>query len=254
LWEALHDYLHQKRTVSRAEVMRRFARDDHASVRGILSDMVDSGLVFKTGRGEAAVYRAASPEEIAEASAHDVGAGNEALVWVTIYREGPLDRGELSTRLALDTSAMDAALAALCADGRITIERNGDRTAYRSELCLLPLGNSAGWAAGLLDHYQAMVRAMCQKLDRGATVAQPADRIGGSTYSFDVWDGHPHAEQVYALLKEHRERLSELWSRVGDHNARKPAGAEQPIDRVTFYVGQMVTSERVLAEDLEEAQ
>ena len=56
------------------------------------------------------------------------------------------------------------------------------------------------------------------------------------------------------LLKEHRERLSELWSRVGDHNAKKPAGAEQPIDRVTFYFGQMVTSERVLAEDVEEAR
>jgi hypothetical protein len=149
---------------------------------------------------------------------------------------------------------MDAALSALCADGRITADRTGDRTTYRSDLWLLPLGNSAAWAAGLLDHYQAMVRAMCQKLDRGATVAQPADRIGGSTYSFDVWAGHPHAEEVYALLKEHRERLSELWSRVGDQNGKKPAGAEQPIDRVTFYFGQMVTSERVLGEDVEEAR
>jgi hypothetical protein len=40
LWEALHSYLQERQVVSRADVLMRFARDDQAMVRGILSDMV----------------------------------------------------------------------------------------------------------------------------------------------------------------------------------------------------------------------
>jgi hypothetical protein len=115
------------------------------------------------------------------------------------------------------------------------------KTAYQSQRCLIPLGQSAGWEAGLLDHYQAVVRSICAKLAGGATLAHGADRIGGSTYSFDVGPGHPHAERVYALLAEHRRSLSALWNEVSEFNKRQTPRAAP--DRVTFYFGQMVTSE-----------
>jgi hypothetical protein len=241
LWEAVHDFLQERQVTARADVLMRFARDDQASVRGILSDMVDSGLVFKTGRGDGTVYRFASVDEIARASDRDALESVANLVWVTVYREGPLAQDELAHRLGLDGELIAQALAALCADGRARGDLVESRTLYRSDRCLIPLGQSAGWEAALLDHYQALVRAVCAKLDRGASGAQPAEQIGGSTYSFDVWDGHPLQARATGLLAEQRKALSELWSDVARYNEGNPRRGA--LSRVTFYFGQLVTLE-----------
>jgi DNA-binding MarR family transcriptional regulator len=241
LWEAVHDYLQERQVIARADVLVRFARDDQASVRGILSDMVDSGLVFKTGRGDATLYRTASVDEIARASDRDVLESVAALVWVTVYREGPLGPSELAARVGLDEARTAEALAALCADGRVRQETSEGTTRYRSDRCLIPLGQSAGWEAALLDHYQALVRAVCAKLERGASGAQPDDRIGGSTYSFDVWDGHPLQARATGLLAAQRAALSELWNDVARYNEGNPRRGS--LSRVTFYFGQLVTTE-----------
>jgi DNA-binding MarR family transcriptional regulator len=246
LWEAIYDYLQKKQIASRSEVLTRFARDDQASVRGILSDMVEAGIVYKTGHGDGTVYRVSSPEELAEVANRSALVSAEAIVWVTIYREGPLSELQLCDGLALEPSVVRAAIAALVTDGRVTVERTPASELYRSERCLIPLGQSAGWEAALLDHYQAMVRSICAKLNRGLTSARFDDRIGGSTYSFDVWVDHPFAERIYGLLAEHRRTLSDLWNEVSAYNAAEKQG--QPVDRVTFYFGQMVTSEGQLNE------
>ena len=63
LWEAVLRYVRQRQMLSRAELLNRFRADDEASVRGVLSDLVDSGLLFKSGRGDLTTYRAASDAE-----------------------------------------------------------------------------------------------------------------------------------------------------------------------------------------------
>ena len=241
LWEALHDYLQERQVSSRAEVLRRFARDDQASVRGILSDMVDTGLVYKTGRGDGTIYRIAPVEEIERAEAHDLLESAAALLWVTIYRDGPLDAVELGRRVPLSPELLLQGLSSLCADGRVRAETRDGVDVYRSESCLIPLGQSAGWEAALLDHYQALVRSICAKLNQGGTSPHVDERFGGSTYSFDVWPGHPQRERVSRLLADQRAALSALWNEVGDHNAEHPRRGS--LERVTFYFGQMVTSE-----------
>jgi hypothetical protein len=91
----------------------------------------------------------------------------------------------------------------------------------------------------LLDHYHALVRAICAKLNQGAGGAQSDDRIGGSTYSFDVWEGHPLKERVSGLLAKQRSELSTLWNEVARHNeTHQRHGA---LLRVTHYFGQLVT-------------
>jgi len=55
-------------------------------------DLVDSGLVYKTGRGDGAVYRIASADDLGHARATGIAAAAEGLVWVTVYRDGPLQR------------------------------------------------------------------------------------------------------------------------------------------------------------------
>jgi hypothetical protein len=59
LWEALLSFLQEQSeegAVSRAEVLRRFRHDDPLVVGGVLRDLVDSGLVYRTGRGDFAQY------------------------------------------------------------------------------------------------------------------------------------------------------------------------------------------------------
>jgi hypothetical protein len=237
LWEAVHRHIAEHSVVPRAELLRRFASDDPASVAGILHDLVESGLVYKTGRGDQIVYRIAPEADLEQAMARDEAATIEACTWAIIYRQGPLSTEQLLGMLPLERAALSKALDALLADKRIEETAEGS---YSSPRVLLPLDHSAGWEAGLLDHYHAVVGAIIAKLRNGQTRALPADELGGSTFSFDVWPGHPHEASARALLREHRAQLAALWNVVVAHNqAGKPAG----YTRVTFYCGQNVADE-----------
>jgi hypothetical protein len=65
-----------------------------------------------------------------------------------------------------------------------------------------------------------------------------ADRIGGSTYTLDVWAGHPLAERAYETLGRLRAALVELRQEVEAHNAEHPT--PDAYDQVVLYVGQCV--------------
>jgi hypothetical protein len=103
---------------------------------------------------------------------------------------------------------------------------------------VIPLESASGWEAAVFDHFQAMVTAMCTKLRLGATVATKKDWVGGSTYAYDVWDGHPHQAEVVGFLAATRERAVALRAKVEGYNAQTtPDAASQ---RVLVYVGQTV--------------
>ncbi|HOU94121.1 MAG TPA: hypothetical protein PLU22_23885, partial [Polyangiaceae bacterium] len=104
---------------------------------------------------------------------------------------------------------------------------------------VIPLGDPLGWEAAVFDHYQAMVTSICAKLRTGRTGASPDDWIGGSTFHFDVWPGHPLFEEVVGSLRAARARASELRRRVDAHNDLHPPD-ERTALRVTTYVGQTV--------------
>jgi len=237
LWEAVHGYVAERSVVTRGELLLRFAKDDPDSVAGIVHDLVESGLVYKTGRAEQTVYRIAPEADLQQAMARDQHATIESCAWAIIYRQGPLSMEQLLDRLAIERESIDGALSALLADKRVEQNEQG---LYRSARVLLPLDHTAGWEAGLLDHYHAVVGAIIAKLRNGQTRALPADELGGSTYSFDVWPGHPLEASVRALLREQRSALGALWNRVVEHNKNgKPEG----YTRVTFYCGQNVADE-----------
>jgi hypothetical protein len=245
LWEAVHRFLSERSVLSRGEIMQRFAHDDPASVAGILRDLVETGLVYRTGIGETSVYRIAPADDLTRTMTAEPQV-TAAYTWTVIYRRGPLSRAELAEALPIDAAALDVALDSLVSDGRVV--RNGD--VYESQRMLLPLGEAAGWEAGVLDHYHAVVGALCAKLRNGQTRALPADQLGGSTFSFDVWQGHPQETRVLGLLTEHRKILAALWDEVVKASERdKP----EAFTRVTFYCGQLVTREGTWPEREEEA-
>ncbi len=238
LWTAIYEYLSDKKAVRRAEVLQRFCRDDESSVKAILRDLRDSGLVYSTGRGDATVYRITPAEDFAPTEDSDLSS-LAAMAWVLVHHEGPLTFEQLGQKLPLPDGLLTQAVEQLRREGRVA-PVDDDPAKLQSGECVIGLGARAGWEAALLDHFQAMVRSMCIKLQNGETRALPDDEVGGSTFTFDIWPGHPEEREVRALLRETRARLTALWDRTIQHNQKH--ATPETFQRVTFYCGQSSSS------------
>lgn len=234
LWNAVLDFIQSGGAVSRTRILQRFSRDDEGQLKAVLHDLVESGLVYRTGGGAGTAYRAASTEELGEAFREEREALAAPFVWMVIYRKGSIHRDALLREVSLPAPVVDAAVERLSSDGRIR-EQAGE---WSCETCFIPQGTAVGWEAAVFDHFQALVAALCIKLRQGAIRSLPSDVVGGSTWSFDVWAGHPHAEEVYGLLKRQRAEVTALRTRVTAYNEQ--VGRPEDADRVTFYLGQSV--------------
>jgi hypothetical protein len=231
LWAAVLDFVPNDRLVTRGEVLTKFHLDEELQVRAILSDLCDSGLLLQLGRGVSTAYRAATTGELAALDASTDGLAQ--LVWLMIYREGPLTREALRERVRAEGSRLDAALDGLEESGRVLVSEDG----YTSREVVVLRNAAAGWEAAMLDHFQAMVKTLCGRL-RGD--GDPATS-GGSTYSFDMAVEHPLAPRVYGTLERIRTELTALRAEVERYNAERPD--ERTPELVTIYVGQHVQSD-----------
>lgn len=210
LWEAVFVYLHQRRAVPRGDLERRFAHDDPQVLASVLHDLVESGLVFRTGSGPATLYRAADERDLALAD--PAGDGAEALIWLTIYRDGPLDLEALAARhRGLDPQTLEQHLEHLMADGRVA--RDGDR--YLSRSLVMSPGGREGVSAAVADHLRAVFTTLSQALTRAPDDPRRS-YTGGSTYSFDLGptSGSPLEAEVEALLPRLRAQLTSLRERA----------------------------------------
>lgn len=235
LFQAVFAYIRDAGPVEQWQVEGEFI-DDHAKVlQAILDDLVETGLVFKSGRGAATRY-GAMPADAARPRAAEA---DSTLAWVALYHCSPATREELAEQLGPYVD-LDVVLERLVADGRALPVDLGDGVErYRADTYVIPVGDPVGWEAALFDHYQAVVSAISAKLDAGATRARADDASGGSTYAFHVPDGHPLTAEVLGLLGEMRGRLSDLRSRVDAVTASE--GLDRTEGRqVTFYCGQHV--------------
>jgi hypothetical protein len=221
---------------SRAELLREFGAEDDVLLRGVLYDLCDRRLVFQAGQGAQAVYRAVSDEELGAVGALRSGDGLEELVWAIVYRQGPLNRDQLLQRSHVDGSELDPILERLLTSGRI--ERSGEDSnlMYSAKCLYVPLGSPRGWEAAIFDHYQAMVQTILCRLREDRTTPDVADQVGGSTYTLDVWPGHPLEQRACDALSRLRTALVELREQVEAFNAEH----ERPdkYTQVVLYVGQ----------------
>lgn len=250
LWEAVLSHVQERRTVMRAEILRRFARDDERVVRAVLHDLVDSGMVFQSGRGDQTAYRAREAEELASLDDEQKREGLAHLLMVTISRFGPLTRDEIAEHVRVPAETLEAVLRDVVSSGRVET-MPGPR--YSCQRCVIPFGEPSGWEAAVFDHYQAVVTAICIKLRLGALGATPSDTIGGSTYTFDLWEGHPMQDEVLGLLQALRRQARTLRERVEaynlDHAAERDAALDRRDLRVITYVGQGVLESETEDED-----
>ncbi len=242
LWTAVHDYLSERESATRTELIARFSRDDEVSVRGILNDLTESGLVIRSGRGDSTRYRVASDDELAEVGGvvqNGRAQAEAAIVWLNVYRESPVRKDHLVDQIALPESATLAAIDTLLHDGRIREEPRADGTYYLTDECLIPVGESAGWEAAVIDHHRAVLNALTAKLVSGNRVSAKDDEVGGTTLTFELWPGHPYEAEVRRLLATTRTNAIELWEKASDV---EPPATDTGSYQVHYYCGQYVVA------------
>jgi len=243
LWTAVQRFLAERGSATRAELVAQFQHDEEASIRGILNDLVESGLIVRSGRGEETRYRIATAEELRDLGAFDESRPQDAhaaLVWVQVYREGPISFDRLAQLVPLSHAALETAVEALVADGRIRRDLRDGGEHLTAEHILIPIGETAGWEAAVIDHHRAVLTAIAAKLSTRTRTSTAADEVGGTTLTFDLWPGHPHEREVRALLRSTRAQLLPLWEEVEAHNRHH---VEEETYQVHYYCGQYVVEE-----------
>lgn len=248
LWSAVQSYLATRESTTRAELLARFDNDEEASVRGILNDLTESGFVLRSGRGDETRYRVATEEELRDVGAALDGQGGDslgALVWLQIYREGPLSLERLKHLVPVSEETLNEALANLEAGGRISRDPHAPTPTYVAERVLIPLGETAGWEAAVVDHHRAVLNALAAKITSGNRVSAKSDEVGGTTLTFNLWPGHPMEREVRGLLASSRSTVLPIWEQVTAHNKVHADQADQKY-QVHFYCGQYVVTEEQL--------
>ncbi|HEX4338060.1 MAG TPA: hypothetical protein VH062_19255 [Polyangiaceae bacterium] len=236
LWEAVHAFLVEREVATQSEVLAHFHRDDLQIVRGVLKDLVDSGLVYRAGRGRTSVYRVASRADLERVTSNgpDVD-GTDMLVWALVYRLGPVSHRALAEHVALPGVQLEHALARLVEAGRVSRNDALPEGVYSAAGFVAPLGDPRGWEASVFDHFQAVVTTICRKLG-AAGAAASGDTVGGSTYTLEVWPEHPLEAEVFGQLADFRRRLADLRARVLEHN--RSVSVPRKRSKVVVYGGQ----------------
>jgi len=233
LWQAMLEFIRSQDLVSRERVVERFSRDGELQVTAILHDLTESGLVFCSGTGASAVYRAASTADLTKLSELSSESGLDELVLAIAYRSGPSSAAELQDDLGRPLANLDEVLGRLVQAGRMQL----DDGLYTARDLIIPLGSNVGWEAGVFDHIQAVVQTICQRV-RTDQPASSKNVVGGSTYTFEVWPGHPLEERVKGQLEALREQCHALRKEVAEHNQRE--GLKPAHEQVITYLGQCV--------------
>lgn len=245
LWEAVFDHLQKNGPVLRSEVLRRFVRDDEVVLRSLLKDLVGSGLVYRTGRGDHVRYHVAEPSLVDTQSEQTLA----DLVCLTVHRAAPATLGDVASLLSMDLERLRPLMDGLVIQGRLKpISTTGAEERYTSTGCVIPLGEAQGWEVAVFDHYQAMVTAICTKLRAGRQHATASDKTGGSTFSFTVWEGHPHYDAATSFLSKFRQEGAALRAQIADYNRDHDAACAASEHELTQRVKVIVYAGQTLQE------
>lgn len=237
LWQAVLEYVQERGSVNQAEVLQRFSGDDHLTVRGVLNDLVDSAIVFRTGRGSRTTFRIARPEEVQVGAKEDDGRGLANLVWVAVNRLRKATSGQIAQLVPAESGELQVALERLVEQGKLTRTECAGRQEYSCDGCVIPRGAAHGWEAAVFDHFQAIVTAIVNKLRSGPESTDQTEVLGGSTYNYWVWEGHPMRDEVLGSLERMRRSAVDLRERLDAYNAAQCVPQER-MTRVICYVGQ----------------
>jgi hypothetical protein len=182
------------------------------------------------------LYRAATDDELQTFQQVRSHEGLDELVWALIYRQGPSTTDKLAAITHLEDAELESILTRLVDSGRAERVSEGKTPSYKAGSLFVPVGATAGWEAAIFDHFQAMVKTICCRLRQDRATSSAGDEVGGSTFTIDVWPGHPQEEQVRSTLARLRSMLIELRHSTDEYNAAH--GIPERHEQVVLYVGQ----------------
>jgi hypothetical protein len=238
LWEAVYAYLGETEAVRRKQIEARFRHDSADDLGAVLSDLVASGLVYATGRGQNAMYRVLSASEQNAAATADSLDALADMAWLTIYRNRKLRLSELRASLDVSLESTRHAVERLVAEGLVHHDEVESDPELHAENFVIPVSSTRGWEASVFDHFSSVCASIAAKVQLGSG-ARAGETIGGATFSFDVYAGHPYAERVMGLLTRMRAEVDGLWDEVAAYNRAHPVPDERK-RKVSFYFGQNV--------------
>lgn len=231
LWQELFADL-SERSTTRAELERRHRGYSARHIGATLQDMVKSGLAYSSGQGADTLYGLTSESDRRQLTEREGERALSNLVWYLAASGSANTRAAMQEQLRASDEALDAAIESLVAAGHL----RRDGAVLRAGRFEVGVGAEQGWETAVCDHFRAVATAIAAKV--ATPQSNTADEVGGGTLSFRVHRDHPFASEVYALLRETRERANTLWARVVKYNEAHPPRDED--DRVTFYFGQNV--------------
>jgi hypothetical protein len=240
LWEAVVEHLDTHGPTLRYDLNRRFEADGEEHVAAVLHDLTSSGVVYCTGRGDAAVYGLSSAQDRERILMRTRGERLKIAAWYATFRRAGTF-GELRSEVQGDPEELKACIGELITEGLVRAEGLplGDSTRLASERFLVPVGAELGWEVAVFDHFRAVLDAIASKLRLRFEDAEAAKFVGGATLVFDLHKHHPMQDEVLGLLSRVRTDVNEVWSRVSAYNREQPIDADALIP-LTFYFGQNV--------------
>jgi hypothetical protein len=236
LFEAVLEYLESHPGSLRSAVLQRFRHDGERETIGVLTDLVNSGLVYCTGMGSGTLYGVTSEAErqrlTRESDLHSLA----GMAWGLVYQSPGVTRDALVQLLQTDEARVDEALAVLLGDARISQNDDGKLHAPGFQIAR---GSAHGWESAVFDHFQAVATAIANKLKHLGSEGEARDWLGGTTLRFELSPTHPYRAQTLALLGRVRAELDAFWNQVSDYNDAHPLSEDERFN-VVFYFGQNV--------------
>jgi hypothetical protein len=159
---------------------------------------------------------------------------SDTLVLAIAYRLEPCTTADLQMATGYPLSSLQGALDRLVSAGRM--ELNAGR--YTAKNLVIPMGSSVGWEAGVFDHVRAVVQTICERARAIDPVPGAYQHIGGSTYTCEIWSGHPLEDLVKGQLEAIRLDCHEVRKQVAAYNEKH--GLRPRHQQVITYVGQCV--------------
>jgi hypothetical protein len=234
-WRAVYARL-EHQSMTRLELAKAFPTMSARDLSSLLNDLVDSGLIYRSGSGASAVFGLTSEADLLRSESQDEVETLANLLWLTLATQGDQDRARLRQFLRANDEQFEAALSELLDSQRVITREVEGVTIYEAQSFHIPVGSEQGWEAAVCDHFGAVATAIASKLKSPQSRAD--DTIGGSTLRFSVHEGHPLKDEVRGLLRRVRDDVEELWTRVHDHNVQVPPPKDA--EKITFYYGQSI--------------
>src|SRR6185369_4106579 len=86
LWQAVLDHMTTTESQTRRELLEHFRRDDPIVVGSVLNDLVSTGFVYRTGSGDATIFRIVQEHELARGRSEARREALAPLLWLFTYR------------------------------------------------------------------------------------------------------------------------------------------------------------------------